>query len=53
MTRSVLNADYSESVIRRDLQAQGRAEQFYVPQRVDVLDIPAINTRSADHGEPD
>ncbi len=53
MTRSVLNADYSESVIRHDLHAQGLAEQFYVPQRVDVLDIPAINTRSADHGEPD
>ncbi len=53
MTRSVLNADYSESVIRHDLHAQGLAEQFYVLQRVDVLDIPAINTRSADHGEPD
>ena len=53
MTRSVLNADYSESVIRRDLQAQGLAEQFNVLQRVDVLEIAAINTRSADHGEPD
>ncbi len=53
MTRSVLNADYSESLIRHDLHAQGLDEQFYVPQRVDVLDIPAINTRSADHGEPD
>ena len=53
MTRSVLNADYSESVIRHDLHAQGLAEHFYVLQRVGVLDIPAINTRSADHGESD
>lgn len=53
MTRPVLNSDDSESVIRHDLHAEGLAEHFYVPQHVDVLDIPAINTRSADHGEPD
>lgn len=53
MTRSVLDAGYSESIIRHDLHAQGLAEQFYALQRVDVPDIPAINTKSADHGEPD